>query len=246
MQQKTQGTNLFVKIFYLIGIGFLLSSLQGYVSRQQLRSHFQTSLNMLSRVHKYFDRQQQKRSPSIPTDYPPSITGTQPLVMKGGDPYIRALMRTITASEANVSKPYNVIYGGQFVDDLSTHPERCVTIVAGPNRGKCSTAAGRYQMLDFTWNEKAKRYHPKPSGFWRWKTYSFEAEYQDKVVHDWLSDRRAWNANIPQLLRDGEQKRVLRLLSGTWTSLGYGIETNSMSKYLPAIYQNMLQEELNS
>ncbi len=27
--------------------------------------------------------------------------GTQPLVMKGGDPYIRALMRTITASEAN-------------------------------------------------------------------------------------------------------------------------------------------------
>ena len=121
-----------------------------------------------------------------------------------------------------------------------------MTIVAGPNTGNCSTAAGRYQMLNFTWNERAKRYHPKPSGFWRWKTYSFEAKYQDKVVHAWLSDEKAWGVSIPQLLRQGKSDRVFRILSGTWTSLGYGIETNSMSKYLPQIYQNMLQEELNS
>jgi muramidase (phage lysozyme) len=50
--------------------------------------------------------------------------------------------------------------------------------------------------------------------------------------------------DIPQLLRQGEVTQVLQLLSGTWTSLGYGIETNSMSNYLPQIYQNMLQEEL--
>jgi muramidase (phage lysozyme) len=175
-------------------------------------------------------------------DFTPSIYGTQPLVMRGGDPYIRALMRTISASEANVSHPHNVIYGGKQVTDLSKHPQLCVTIVAGPNTGNCSTAAGRYQMLDFTWYHLAQQYHPQPSGFWRWKSYNFAAQYQDEVVHAWLSDSQAWGTDISQLLRQGEITQVLQLLSGTWTSLGY--ETNSMSNYLPQVYQNMLQEEL--
>ncbi|MGF1540227.1 MAG: glycoside hydrolase [Pleurocapsa sp.] len=243
MQQNTKGTNLFGKIFGLIFIGLLLSSLQGYTNGQW-RSHIRESLRVFSKIQLYFEGKQ-PQSPLLP-NYFPSVAGTPPLVMEGGDPYIRALMRTITASEANVSKPYNVIYGGQFIEDLSQHPEICVTIVAGPNKGNCSTAAGRYQILNFTWHEKAQRYHPDPSGFWRWRTYSFAAEYQDRVVHDWLSDRSSWAVDIPQLLRDGEQIQVFQLLSGTWTSLGYGIETNSMTKYLPTVYQNMLQEELNS
>jgi muramidase (phage lysozyme) len=178
------------------------------------------------------------------SNFTPSIYGTQPLEMKGGDPYIRALMRTISASEANVNHPYNVIYGGKQIADLSKHPQLCVTIVAGPNTGNCSTAAGRYQMLDFTWYQLAQQYHPQPSGLWRWKNYSFAAQYQDEVVHAWLSDSQAWGTDISQLLRQNEIPQVLKLLSGTWTSLGYGIESNSMSSYLPQIYQNMLQEEL--
>ncbi|MEA5535358.1 glycoside hydrolase family protein [Crocosphaera sp. XPORK-15E] len=177
----------------------------------------------------------------------PQIQSTykiQPLVMKGGDPYIRALMRTITASEANVSKPYHVLYGGQYVSNLDQHPDRCITIVTGPNQGNCSTAAGRYQFLNTTWASKAKRYHPNHSGLFWWKSYSFEPEYQDKVVYRWLSDPNAWGVNISQLLQGGKIEDVLRLLSGTWTSLGYGIETNSMSSHLPKIYQQMLQEEL--
>ena len=172
------------------------------------------------------------------------IYGTQPLVMKGGDPYIRALMRTITASEANDPYPYHILYGGKRVGDLSKHPDRCITIVSGPNRGNCSTAAGRYQFLNSTWYAKAKRYHPNPRGIWRWRTYSFEPQYQDAVVYAWLNDPRAWGVNISQLLQQGKTTKVLRLLSGTWTSLGYGIETNSMSRYLPRVYQNMLREEL--
>ncbi|MGK7929433.1 MAG: glycoside hydrolase family protein [Spirulina sp.] len=172
------------------------------------------------------------------------IDGTQPLVMEGGDPYIRALMRTITASEANDPEPYTIIYGGRRVTDLSQHPEWCVPIVVGPNQGNCTTAAGRYQFINTTWYEKAERYHPKPSGLFWWTTYSFEPQYQDAVVYEWLSDPKAWNTNISQMLQDGKIKEVLRLLSGTWTSLGYGIETNSMSDRLPDIYQNMLKEEL--
>ena len=173
------------------------------------------------------------------------IYGTQPLAMKGGDPYIRALMRTISASEANLPRPYHVIYSGKYVSDLSRHPNRCIRIVAGPNKNKCSTAAGRYQFIKTTWDETAKRYHPKKNSNFLWRSeYSFEPKYQDKVVYAWLNDSQAWGKDIPKLLRQGKIKYVLRLLSGTWTSLGYGIETNSNSRYLPQIYQNMLNEEL--
>lgn len=168
-----------------------------------------------------------------------------PLAMKGGDPYIRALMRTISASESNTSEPYALLYGGELVEDLSRHPDICVEIVAGPNLGDCTTAAGRYQFLTTTWEAKAEAYHPAGSGwFGAWRDYSFRPEDQDVVVYNWLSDSSAWGVDISEMLQQGRLDEVLYMLSGTWTSLGYGIETNSMSGYLPQIYQQMLQEEL--
>ncbi|WP_207765436.1 glycoside hydrolase family protein [Cuspidothrix issatschenkoi] len=175
----------------------------------------------------------------------PIFTSKQPpLVMEGGDPYIRALMRTISASEASGNRPYSLLYGGEQINDLSRHPEKCVTIVTGPNTGNCSTAAGRYQIINTTWYQIAPRYHPKPSSMMFWNSYSFEAEYQDTVVYRWLNDSQVWGTDISKLLRQKKINDVLRKLSPTWTSLGYGIETNSVSRYLPKIYQQMLQEEL--
>ncbi|WP_083636665.1 glycoside hydrolase family protein [Leptolyngbya sp. 'hensonii'] len=165
-----------------------------------------------------------------------------PLVMVGGDPYVRALMRTISASEANGSDPYALLYGGSHVESLKQHPDRCVTIVRGPNMGRCTTAAGRYQFLTSTWLEKARRYHPLArSG--NLSAYSFEPEYQDRVVYAWLTDGRAWDADIPTLLREGHLDQVLELLSPTWTSLGHGIESNVMTPHLQEIYQQVLTEE---
>ncbi len=177
-------------------------------------------------------------------DLPTSISTPPPLVMKGGDPYIRALMRTISASEANDPRPYSIIYGGEHVSDLSHHPDRCVPIVAGPNIRNCTTAAGRYQMINTTWDDMARRYHPAPSVFLVWKSYSFEPKFQDAVVYAWLSDKQSWGVDISALLRQGKLNQVLRLLSGTWTSLGYGIEPNSMTSKLPAIYRQLLKDEL--
>ena len=168
-----------------------------------------------------------------------------PLVMRGGDPYIRALMRTISASEANSNRPYSILYGGEQVNDLSHHPEKCVTIITGPNIGNCSTAAGRYQIINTTWHHIAPRYHPKPQHKIFWTNYSFEPEYQDTVVYRWLNDSRVWGVDISALLRQQKLNDVLRKLSPTWTSLGYGIETNSVSRSLPNIYQQMLKEELH-
>jgi muramidase (phage lysozyme) len=178
----------------------------------------------------------------LPTS--PNNNAIPPLVMRGGDPYIRALMRTISEAESNVRYPYAVVYGGDYVDDLSHHPDVCETIVNGPNEGNCSTAAGRYQILLSTWIEKSKHYHPHAAGFLLWKYYSFEPEYQDAVVYGWLSDRAAWGVDISELLRQGRLDEVLELLSGTWTSLGYGIENNDMTQHLPEIYQKALAEEL--
>ncbi|WP_333268199.1 MULTISPECIES: glycoside hydrolase family protein [unclassified Microcoleus] len=179
----------------------------------------------------------------------PSVSGRgkfPPLAIKTGDPYIRALMRTISASESNVARPYHVVYGGKYILDLSRHPDWCVKIVNGPNRGRCTTAAGRYQFLTTTWKEKAKRYQARRANFLFWEDYSFEPEDQDAVVYAWLSDRKFWKADISQMLRQERLTDVLRMLSGTWTSLGYGIETNSMSSRLPKVYREMLREELEN
>jgi muramidase (phage lysozyme) len=180
--------------------------------------------------------------------FDPTWSGTESasLVMKGGDPYIRALMRTISASESNSPQPYSVLYGGEQIQDLSHHPDRCVAIAQGINQGDCTTAAGRYQFITTTWLEKAQLYHPAPSGLFWWKDYSFAPVYQDEVVYRWLSDRQAWGVDLSELLRQGQLTEVLQILSPTWTSLGYGIEPNDMTDELPYIYEQMLQEELQA
>lgn len=200
------------------------------------------SIAAVGLVHHWERYSEDRRSPLDPNL---GVYLTQ-LKMRGGDPYIRALMRTISASEANYPQPYSILYGGQRVEDLSRHPEQCITIISGPNAGNCSTAAGRYQMLNTTWYEKAQRYHPQPFPFGFWQSYSFEPRFQDAVIYAWLSDPQAWGTDISELLRQGKLDRVLRRLSGTWTSLGYGIEDNSITGRLPAIYQKVLQEELQA
>jgi muramidase (phage lysozyme) len=169
-----------------------------------------------------------------------------PLIMKGGDPHVRALMRMISASEANDRRPYSILYGGSHAANLNRHPQKCIRIVSGPNLNNCSTAAGRYQMIDTTWVKMAKKYRHQPDCmlFIFQCGYSFEPQYQDQVVYAWLSDERAWRMNIPQLLKNGELEKVRQRLSSTWTSLGYGIETNTETPKLAGIYQELIREEL--
>jgi muramidase (phage lysozyme) len=188
-------------------------------------------------------RQTSRRPKGNPTF---DTTRNPPLVMAGGDPYIRALMRMISASEASDRQPYSVIYGGSHAKSLDRHPEQCIRIVSGPNINNCSTAAGRYQMINTTWAKMSKKYHPQPDCmlFFFECTYSFESEYQDAVVHAWLSDEQFWKMNIPQVLKDGDLEKVRQRLSSTWTSLGYGIETNTVTPKLAGMYQQLLQEEL--
>jgi muramidase (phage lysozyme) len=177
-------------------------------------------------------------------DYPSTSPSTYPpLAMVGGDPYIRALMRTISVSESNDLNPYELLYGGKRFSSWESHPDRCIPIVAGPNLGDCTTAAGRYQFITTTWQEKANQYHPNPDGWLFWQRYPFDPDSQDRVVYRWLTDREAWNIDVAAQLKAGKLQTVLQHLSGTWTSLGYGIETNEMSPYLSEMYERFLKEE---
>jgi len=191
------------------------------------------SLVLTGFVYFKFNSRQPQSMKSIPAD--------QPLLLKGGNPYLRALMRTITYSEANDPYPYNVIYGGEHIRDLSKHPKKCVPI---PKRSLCSTAAGRYQFLDFVWLEKAKKYHPDPDGILWWKSYSFEPIYQDLVVYRWLNDPQAWGFNVAQKLKNKQEKKVFCSLSSTWTSLPCGKEKNvNTDQLLTKVYPLKLKEE---
>jgi muramidase (phage lysozyme) len=180
------------------------------------------------------------------TQVPDETVQSIPLVMTNGDPYVRALMRMISQSESNDPNPYSLMYGGKHFDNLRRHPLQCMKIVNGPNINKCSTAAGRYQMIDTTWERLSKRYHPQRGCilFVFQCEYSFEPQFQDEVAHAWLSDPQAWNMNIPELLKAGQLEKVRKKLSGTWTSLGYGIENNTMTPRLAVLYQQLLKEEL--
>jgi len=70
-------------------------------------------------------------------------------------------------------------------------------------------------MLNITWREKAQL-SPQPSRFIFWESYSFEPEFQDMVVHAWLSDSQAWGTDISRLLR---QESWLKC-SGCFLALG--------------------------
>lgn len=152
-------------------------------------------------------------------------------------------MRTIYESEANDSNAYSVIYGGKHFSDFSHHPNNGVTIVSGSHKGECSTAAGCYQILRSTWLEQVQQYNHKQSSQGG-DYHSFAPQIQDEVVYAWLNDRNAWGVDIATLVEQGKIGQVLQLLSGTWTSLGYGTGNNSITPLLSQVYQKVLLEEL--
>ena len=188
-----------------------------------------------------YHRWQHYQDPSSPS----AIAHLPELAMTEGDPHIRALMLTISVSESNHRNAYFLLYGGGHVHDLTQHPNQCQPITVGPNQGQCSTAAGRYQFLTATWREKAAKYHPAPEATHHGTRYSFAPEYQDEVVYRWLKDHHQWDADLLALLREDRIEEVLSHLSPIWTSLGDGIEDNSMTPYLPGIYRELLAKELN-
>lgn len=139
--------------------------------------------------------------------------------MEGMSSARRELLDTIAGTEA---PDYNTLYGGRKIADLSKHPGIDVPIMSGPNVGKTSSAFGKYQFLEPTWNEQAKKLglkdmSPNSQDAAAWNLAS--ETYQNKTGRNLEQD---WASGDPAM-----RQSALRALSGVWTSLPGGIEQNA-------------------
>lgn len=130
--------------------------------------------------------------------------------------YELALLDTISSTE---SPDYNVLYGGSTFNGYDQHPGIYKDIVSGPNKGRKTSAAGRYQFLESTWNGIANRYHLSdfsPRNQDIGAVALAREDYNRRTGRDLTADLES---NDPAILAG-----VGRALSGTWTSLPSGIE----------------------
>jgi muramidase (phage lysozyme) len=124
----------------------------------------------------------------------------------------KSLLDAIAGSE---SGGYNSRYPSKtFDNNWVDHPRISERILSGPNKGKTSDAAGRYQFLSSTWDQ----YKPGKA---------FTPENQDIAAYRLAI--AAYGYGESGLLKDlkSDPAKVARKLSGTWTSLPGGIEPNN-------------------
>ena len=131
----------------------------------------------------------------------------------------REVLDTIAGTE---SPDYNTLYGGRKIADLSRHPGIDVPIMSGPNVGKTSSAFGRYQFLEPTWNEQARKLglkdmSPTSQDAAAWNLAS--ETYKNKTGRDLEQD---WASGDP-----ATRQSALSALSTVWTSLPGGIEQSA-------------------
>lgn len=151
-------------------------------------------------------------------------------------PAQRALLDTIAGTE---SPDYNTIYGGKKFDSYAAHPGVAVPIGSGPNAGKTSSAAGRYQFLGSTWNNQAQKlglkdFSPENQDLAAWDLAA--TTYAQKTGRDLNADLNDPNA------RGG----IGQALSGQWTSLPGGIEAGTNQNRFASAYANNLGHYGNS
>jgi muramidase (phage lysozyme) len=141
----------------------------------------------------------------------------------------RALLDTVATDEAN---SYNVIFGGRRFTDFSHHPNIAVPITSGPNKGKTSTAAGRYQFLFSTWTGLQEEldlpdFSPASQDKAAW--HLAQTVYRKQEDRDLLSD-----------LENGIFDKVAPALHNTWTSLPGGIEQGANANQFVMNYKHNL------
>lgn len=134
-------------------------------------------------------------------------------------PEARALLDTIAGPESGGR--YNALYGvNKSFSDYSKHPNVHAPITTGPNAGRTTTAAGKYQFLSGTWNEAQKAlslpdFSPASQDQAAW--WLAQRDYKTRTGRDLLADLKDPNR------RNG----VGQALAGTWTSLPGGIEAGT-------------------
>lgn len=129
---------------------------------------------------------------------------------------------------------YNVRYGGAHFSDYTDHPRTHKTIGSGPHKGRTSSAAGRYQITETTWDHVIQPALHLPD---------FSPESQDKAA--WYLAQKDYGGDLLGDLKTGDPDtlgRIAKKLSGTWTSLPGGIEATTTRKRFANAYLTAYQE----
>lgn len=153
----------------------------------------------------------------------------------------RAILDTIAGTE---SPGYDIMYGGvRFNNGFKDHPRQSHLITSGPNAGKYTTAAGRYQFLTTTWDATVKAYNEQNPND---KITDFSPENQDKAalfLAQQTYKRMTQGRNLEDDLRSGDPRvigNVGYMLRGEWTSLPGGIEAGTNQNRFVAAYSENL------
>lgn len=147
----------------------------------------------------------------------------------------RALLDTIASTEAN---SYNVMYGGKKFSSYADHPRVNVPITSGPNAGRTSSAAGRYQFLASTWDAQAKKLGLP----------DFSPANQDIAAYDLAKSvyRRKTGRDLDSDLKSKDPAVISGIgsaLAGTWTSLPGGIEQGQGSGRFVSSFNRFLARQ---
>lgn len=150
-------------------------------------------------------------------------------------PVARALLETIAGPESQGD--YNVIYGGGQFDSFDDHPRQPVLITSGPNKGKYSSAAGKYQFLGSTWDDIAQRYDIP----------DFSPASQDQAAWALATEeyKRDTGRDLEADLAAGDLSRVAPSLRNQWTSLPGGIEQGIGGTAFANAYAGNLSKPVN-
>jgi muramidase (phage lysozyme) len=143
----------------------------------------------------------------------------------------KAVIGTISDKESHGK--YNIMYGGGTFSDYSDHPRIEHLITKGPNKGKYSSAAGRYQFTQRTWDTLSKKLGLK----------DFSPESQDRAA--WELAQEDYKRNTHRSLdADAKNNKIdWAALHKTWTSLPGGIEqTTSMADVKRRFDEHFKQE----
>lgn len=144
----------------------------------------------------------------------------------------RALLDTIAGTE---SRGYNIAYGDKEFSDYTHHPDIPTVIRNGPNAGKTSSAAGRYQFIKSTWDDQARKLGLK----------DFSPESQDRAAWNLAQEEykaRTGRDLLPDLSDPNKIASIGSALRGQWTSLPGGIEAGTTTdKFQSAFARNLAQ-----
>lgn len=145
----------------------------------------------------------------------------------------RAFMGTISGTE---SPGYNVAYGGKTFASYAAHPNIATTITSGPNKGKKSTAAGKYQFTKSTWDDQAKKLGLK----------DFSPQSQDAAAFNLAKEAYAQKTGrslTADLAAGVDAGKIASALSGSWTSLPGGIEATTTQSRFSREYASNLSKQ---